>query len=121
MKRILLIDDDDDFRESLKEVLENRGFAVTAATDGDDGGRHLESQGYDLVISDVLMPEKDGIELMLLVRSKWPDTRVLMISGGGRLGAQDCLSMCEQLGADGTLRKPFSADDITAMIDELLG
>ena len=121
MKQILLIDDDDDFRESLKEVLETHRFAVTEGTNGDEGRRHLESQSYDLVISDVLMPEKDGIELMLLVRSKWPDTRVLMISGGGRLGAQDCLSMCEQLGADGTLRKPFSADDITAMIDELLG
>ncbi|MCH7490844.1 MAG: response regulator [Gemmatimonadetes bacterium] len=121
MKQILLVDDDEDFRESLKEVLENRGFAVTAATDGNEGRSRLESQGYDLVISDVLMPENDGIELLVLVRSKWPGTRFLSISAGGRLGAQDCLAMCDRLGADGTLEKPFTAEEITAMIDKLLG
>ena len=121
MTQILLVDDDEDFRESLKEVLENRGFAVTGATDGNEGRRHLESQGYDLVISDVLMPENDGVELLVLVRSKWPGTRFLAISAGGRLGPEECLEMCDRLGADGTLEKPFSAQEITAMIGKLLG
>lgn len=121
MAKILLIDDDDDVRRTLVRMLQMAGHEVHEATDGDSGLALFEELKPDLVITDILMPEKEGIETIMILKREHPDVKILAISGGGRSGAMDFLEMARSLGADQVLQKPFRRADLLDLVAKLLG
>jgi CheY-like chemotaxis protein len=102
MTTVLLADDNDDIRELLQEFLEGAGYAVIAAADGQEAIDHLAASGIDLIIADINMPRRTGLEVLRTVREQLPEVPVIMLSGQGsgdaagdeayRLGARLCLS-----------------------------
>lgn len=107
MTTVLVIDDDDDVRSVLQDVLTRNGYDVTGAADGNQGLEQLRRKTYDIVITDILMPEKEGIETIIELRKNWPKTRILAISGGGVGSAGTYLTLAEKLGAHMALTKPI--------------
>jgi DNA-binding response OmpR family regulator len=113
---VLVIDDDDAVRASVAFLLETAGFAVVAAADGREGlCRHDEVQP-DLVITDIMMPHIEGIEVILRLREVRETIPILAISGGWHRGGASLLEMVAKLGATETLAKPFTAEDLLAAI-----
>jgi CheY-like chemotaxis protein len=110
--RILVIDDDAAVRETLRLVLESAGHSVTCAEDGERGLEAFETVRPDLVITDILMPEREGIETSLELRRREPGQPIIAISGGGRAGGADFLAMARRMGADAVLPKPFEPDEL---------
>lgn len=119
MARILVIDDDPLVRKAIKAVLDRVGHAVVLAPDGRVGVAEYGRSGFDLVITDILMPEQEGMETIRALRNANPSVKILAISGGGRIGIQDFLVVAERLGASATLKKPFDPDDLAARVATL--
>jgi len=119
MKRILLIDDDQLFREMLKDILESLGHEVTEAREGSEGLNLLRNLNPDLVMTDLIMPGKEGIETIMELRRAKPDLRIIAMSGGGRGMANSYLKIAQQMGAKRVLAKPFSIDELKEVIDEI--
>ena len=120
MARILVIDDDDAVRLTIRRVLERAGHAVEMAVNGLDGLRLFKKAPHDLVITDLYMPEKEGIETILELRQDFPDLKVIAISGGGAHGQQGYLQAAGLLGANRTLSKPFQLDALLTAVREVL-
>lgn len=120
MARLLIIDDNPEFRAILRTHLETRGHNITLASDGDQGLTVLEGGDIDVVLTDILMPQRDGVEVLRTVKKRWPDLPVIAISGGGWIGAQELLGMAERLGADQVLTKPVRRDDLLKAVDTAL-
>jgi DNA-binding response OmpR family regulator len=120
MARILLVDDEASVRELMAIVLEAEGYSVTKAGDGNSALAALERESFDLVITDLVMPGKEGIETIMDIRQRWPQLKVIAMSGGGRGSANDYLDMAAQLGARRTLEKPFGSEDLVALVAEVL-
>jgi len=120
MTRILVIDDDALVRESIRLALQNANHAVLEASDGHKALEVLRGQSVDLVISDIMMPELDGIELILALRERHPNLRLIAISGGGRQGNIDYLPMAQKLGATLILPKPFTPKQLLGAITTAL-
>ena len=116
--RILVIDDDAVFREMLVQMLRQEGYEVSEAADGSEGLRLQFENPFDLIISDIIMPEKEGIEMIIEIRKKFTDARFIVVSGGGWYGTEIDFDMARKLGA-ATLEKPFSRDDITTVIRDV--
>lgn len=112
---ILVVDDDADVRESLCRVLQVAGYHVHEAANGNSAINVTESHPIDLIITDIMMPVKEGIETISDVRRSHPKMKVIAISG-----RQKYLQWAEKLGADRTLGKPFNTDDLLSAIDSLL-
>jgi len=121
MKKILVIEDDTEVREYLENVLGRAGYAVVSAANGKDGVTRFNDQPVDLVITDIIMPEKDGIETIIDLRRGRSELKVIAISGGGRAEPENYLHSARLLGADRTLRKPFTNEDILGAVRELIG
>lgn len=119
MKNILIIDDEEMIREGLKAALEIEGYNVTTADNGMEISVITESFQPHLIITDIIMPEMDGIEVIIQIRKKLPDTRIIAISGGGRISADNHLKIAEKLGADAVLTKPFSTNELKNTINSL--
>jgi len=120
MATLLVVDDDPVLRALATEHLESVGHTVCVALDGVEAIAVLETLAVDLVVLDMMMPNKDGIETVLDIRRRFPDTRVLAISGGGALGAKSLLHIAETLGADGSLAKPLRRAAFLDKVEELL-
>jgi CheY-like chemotaxis protein len=120
MANILLIDDNPELRDILRKHLETHGHRVTAARNGDEGLALLAGSGFDIVLTDILMPQRDGVEVLREAKRRWPDLPVIAISGGGWIGATELLGMAERLGADKVLQKPVRRDDLIAAVDAAL-
>jgi CheY-like chemotaxis protein len=118
--RVLVIDDDELVREALRAVLESGGYEVLSAADGDEGIRVFEAEHTAIIITDIVMPNREGIETIGELRRIAPDAKIVAISGGGQRGSTDYLRAAELLGADRTLRKPFTSEEILAVTKELL-
>lgn len=121
MARILIIDDEEIVRFSLREMLEMEGHQVDEAANGFSGIARLRDTEYDLVLSDMIMPEKAGPQTIQEIRDIRPGIKIIAMSGGDRLGGQDLLKQSRKLGADDVLPKPFSQNALLNMIDRLLG
>lgn len=121
MPRVLLVDDDELVRATLRNLLRQLGHEVTTADNGRDALYRCGKDQFDVVITDILMPEMEGIETILTLKKLSPDVKIIAMSGGGRAGNFEFLKMAERLGADATLRKPFSAEDLTAAVQRVLG
>ena len=117
---ILVIDDDDQFRGMLRQTLEHAGYEVTDAPNGKEGIRVFRENPADLVITDIIMPEKEGIETIKELRRDFPDVKIIAISGGGRIGPVSYLKMAKGLGAQCTLTKPIEREELLKTVMELI-
>ncbi|MCI5162678.1 MAG: response regulator [Candidatus Electrothrix sp. AX5] len=120
MRNILIIDDDEQMRNLLCRAMEYAGFEVEAAADGRKGLRLFEENSYDLVITDLIMPEQEGMETITFLRKNHPDVKIIAISGGGRIGPETYLPAALELGANSAFAKPFPIDELINTVKELL-
>ncbi len=121
MAHILIIEDDEVVRKLLRRILELDGHEVTVAENGKIGVELFRSHGSDLVISDIIMPEMDGVETILNIRSDCPNAKIIAISGGGpKVGASTCLTLSKLVGAVTTLQKPVRRYEIITAVNNLL-
>jgi CheY-like chemotaxis protein len=118
---ILVIDDDALSRTTILAILEDEGYSVTCAVDGRHGLAAFRKSRPDLVITEIIMPEKEGLETIIAIRAEWPEGAIIAISGGGRRKNTDFLKMAKKLGADATLEKPFEPQDLIAKVKRCLG
>lgn len=118
--RILVIDDESDVRETLCENLLECGFDVTWAADGEDAERQMEGGILpDVVITDIIMPVRDGLEIIIEIRQKYPLIKVIAISGGGRRKTTNLLVLAKKIGADAILEKPIDLDELENTVRKL--
>ena len=120
MASILVIEDDEMVRELLQEILTRAGYDVTEASDGEVGIRLYRKKQPDVVITDLIMPNKEGIETIMELRRDFPDVKIIAIAGGGHASPTRYLKMAEQLGAQRTLAKPFLPKQILDAVQEPL-
>lgn len=120
MARILIIDDEDQFRHMLRQMLERAGYEVSEATDGEKGLKFFRQESADLVITDIFMPEKEGIETIFELKRDFPNVKIIAISGGGRLGGLQYLRAAENAGADQSLVKPFEREELLQAVQDVL-
>ncbi|MFO0983630.1 MAG: response regulator [Planctomycetota bacterium] len=120
MARILIIEDDAQLRAMLRQMLESAGHEVSDAQDGRTGVAQWASSPADLIITDILMPDKDGLEAIMEVRRTTPHAKIIAITGGGNVGRVNLLHIANQLGAQRTLLKPFDRRELLSTVRELL-
>lgn len=120
MADILVIDDNPEFRDILRQHLEGNGHRVSLAENGERGLDLLEKGRFDIVLTDILMPQRDGVEVLRETKRRWPGLPVIAISGGGWIAATELLGMAERLGADQVLQKPVRRDDLINAVNEAL-
>lgn len=120
MPSILLIDDDPEMRSMIRRTLERSDYRVLEAEDGRAGLDLLAANAVDLVITDIIMPEMEGIELILRLRRDYPQLRIVAMSGGGRFAPEDYLQVAKVSGAARILAKPFTIDQLLTTLRELL-
>jgi DNA-binding response OmpR family regulator len=120
MARILLVDDDESFRHMLHEMLERAGHEVHDAPDGKFALEIDLKEPSELIVLDLVMPEKEGLETILELRKRHAGVKIIAISGGGRMNPNVNLAVAKQFGARRTLTKPFSRSEILLAIDQVL-
>jgi two-component system, chemotaxis family, chemotaxis protein CheY len=120
MAKILIIDDDKMVRDSLRMVLTAAGHQIVVANDGKQGVKAFTEIKPDLVITDILMPEKEGVETIGDIRKLNPKMPIIAMSGGGRVGNMSFLAIAKQFGASRTFTKPFDLDEVLDAVTELL-
>jgi len=121
MARILIIDDDNQFRAMLRIMLENTGYKdIEEAENGYIGMKLIRKSSFDLVITDIIMPDKEGIETIIELKKDFPAIKIIAISGGGKIGPDGYLVMAGHLGAHRTMEKPFQQSELLEAVRELL-
>lgn len=110
--KVCVIEDDPLMLSHLEGMLTTAGHDVVTALDVNTGLTRAETQGSDVAVVDILMPDRDGLTFIMEVRRTMPELRIVAISGGGRLAAGSLLKMAAGLGADATLVKPFSSSEL---------
>ena len=119
MAKILLIDDNNELRELLAMLLTAAGHVVTTASDGAKGVKRFRADPADVVVTDIVMPNQEGIETIIKLRAEFPKLGIIVMSGGA-IHSATWLAMASKLGASRTLAKPFTIPQLTAAIDEVL-
>ena len=119
--RILVIDDDEQMRVLLQQAMQWAGFEVVAAENGRQGQQLFEEHPADLIITDLIMPEQEGLETIRILKQGYPTVKIIAISGGGRIGPEAYLPAAMELGADRIFTKPFDVKELIAAVRELLG
>ena len=120
MARVLVVDDESSVRRLLRIVLERNGHDVDEAIDGNAAMKRIRTDPPDLIITDLIMPEKEGIETIMELRRDFPNLKIIAISGGGVIGALDYLKMATIVGAHRTFEKPFQMGELLQAVRELL-
>ena len=120
MKMILIIDDEENICTLLGKMFKREGFDVLTAGDGKKGIMLFKENRVDLVITDIIMPEKEGLETILELKKLSPETPIIAMSGGGRLDSVDYLKIAKQMGAKYTFNKPFEKDNLLLAVHEAL-
>jgi DNA-binding response OmpR family regulator len=118
--RIVVIDDEEALRRMLRLALERAGYEVVEARDGNEGLRLCHLAPPDLLITDLLMPDKEGLETIMDLRRDFPQVKIIAVSGGGHSGGLNFLAIARRLGAQRTLAKPFQLPELLATVKELL-
>jgi len=123
MARILVIDDEEDLRVLVRQALESDGHEVIPATNGAEGLALQRKRPADLVITDIFMPEADGIETIHEIKKDFPRVKVIAMSGGGRASSmlQSVLTTASALGIDAFLRKPFDFSTLLQSVRQVMG
>ena len=119
MARILLVDDNEEFKRLLLGILLTESHDVTCAGDGNEAIREVRSAPFDLVITDLVMPNKEGLETIREIRAKNPSIKIIAMTGGSKYSASS-LSMADAFGASKTLIKPFSCDAFKSAVSTTL-
>jgi DNA-binding response OmpR family regulator len=120
MSRILIVDDDPHVRQMLERVLRKADHDVETAENGKVALQVHGERPADLIVTDIIMPEKEGLETITELRKSFPAVKIIAISGGGRIGPAQYLKMAEILGADRTFSKPFNPSELIAAVEDLL-
>src|SRR6185437_10062105 len=107
-------------RNTVMRILESAGYGVVTANDGLQGVVAFRREAFDLVISDIMMPEQEGIGTIRQILTEKPGTKIIAISGGGRIGNTDFLQIARKMGASDALPKPFDPDDLLNRITNCL-
>lgn len=120
MPRILVIDDNAMMREALRDMLNAAGYDTIDAEDGRTAPQIHARTPVDLIITDLFMPETDGLEIIHLFRRNYPEVKIIAISGGGSRGLVELLSVAQKMGASRVFMKPFDWDTLLSAVQELL-
>jgi len=118
MKTILVVDDEEDVRSIACAYLSEAGYDTVEAANGDEAISAMENAPSDLVLTDLVMPEKEGAETVMELRKKWPSVGIVAMSGV--VGAEFYLRAASVLGANGTLMKPFTREELVEMVESVL-
>jgi len=118
-KRVLIVDDDADMRLSLKLALEMAGYAIEVAADGREALVIQKQRPADILITDIFMPESDGFEVIDAVRRAFPQTRIIVVSGGARLAKREYLLDAALMDVDAVLPKPFDVETLLRTLDTI--
>ena len=121
MAHVLVIEDDELLRSTLKTMLESSGHVVTLAVDGQDGVQKFEREPFDLVLCDVFMPQKEGLETIREIRQLSAGVPIISMTGSGGGADPDFLRMARNFGATQTIAKPFKRGDLLALVRQCLG
>ena len=118
----MLVDDEDQIVRMVQETLKGLGYHVTPRTSSVEALEAFRAQPdrFDLVITDIIMPEKEGIETIIELRRDFPDVKIIAISGGGQIAPEACLLFAKKLGAQRTFTKPVPRQDMINAVKELL-
>ena len=119
--QVLVIDDDVAVRQTIALLLEDAGIDVIQASDGKEGLSAFQRSHPDLIVTDIIMPEKEGIETIIEIRKLNQKLPIIAISGGGRIGNTDFLEIASRLGASVTLPKPFDPETLVGLVRKLGG
>lgn len=119
-KRILVTDDDERFRQVTSDILHYEGYEVATACDGDELIRAYRERAADLVLCDLFMPGKDGLEIIGELLKSFPQARIIAVSGGGYNGVLNVLEMARHLGAKDVLAKPFGRAKLLEVVKRVL-
>ena len=120
MARILIIDDEAMIRDLLVQILEREGYETITASDGKDGIKIHRENPADLIITDLIMPEKDGLEAIMELRRDFQDVKIIAMSGGGKIDPETYLQIAKTMGAIKTLTKPFDLRELLKTVQEIL-
>ena len=118
--KVLIIDDDPEIGRMIQETLSTVGYEVFVASGGQEGLDLARRQMLDLIICDILMPGKDGLETIMDLRRAHPSAMIMAISGGGAYHMTSALGWAERVGAQASMRKPFTPEELVAKVRELL-
>jgi DNA-binding response OmpR family regulator len=121
MAGILIVEDDRDLREMLRTSLVRRKYTVLEASNGKDAISRFKPAVVDLVITDIIMPDEDGLKVIMQLKELKPGLKIIAISGGGKAGPGNYLNLARALGADEIFPKPFSLTNLLSRIDVILG
>jgi CheY-like chemotaxis protein len=119
-KRILVVDDDADMRLTLKLALELEGYEVEVAANGREALEQQRRQPADVLVTDIFMPDADGFEAIDAFRHQFPQTKIVVVSGGAQFTKRDYLPDAELIGVDATLQKPFEVDTLLALLQRMV-
>ncbi len=118
MPSVLIVDDDDQMRRLLRASMEQAGYEVSEGRSGREGLLRYRTAPVDLVVMDILMPDKDGLEAIIELRREFPDAKVIAMTGGNvKMNIPDFLDVAKLLGAKRTLQKPFSMTEFVAVVN----
>lgn len=120
MTRILIVDDNDDIRSMLELILRREGFDVACARDGEQALALFAERSADIVITDLFMPERDGVETIVALRERYPGTKIIAMSGWQSQRGPDYLAVAREIGAAGTLRKPFEPRELLRLVRRVM-
>jgi len=120
MPGILIVEDDVELREMLNVSLVRRNFSVFEASNGKEAILHFKPSITDVVVTDIIMPEEDGLKVIMKLRELKPSIKIIAISGGGKAGPGSYLNLAKALGANAIFSKPFPINDLITKIEELL-
>jgi len=120
MAGVLIVEDDKELREMISMSLTRRKYTVLEAVNGKEAIMHFKPSITDLVVTDLIMPEEDGLKVIMKLKELKPALKVIAISGGGKAGPGSYLNLAKALGADAIYSKPFSINDLISKIEDLL-
>lgn len=120
MPHIHIVDDEALIRELFRRILETEGYEVTDSADGNAALALCRRQPPDLIITDLIMPDKEGIETIIELKRDFPHMKIIAISGGGRITAKEYLELAETFGANMTLSKPISRDELLTAVGTVI-
>jgi len=120
MANVLLVEDEALIVAVLSSAITRQGHTCVTASNGKEGLKRFSEDSFDLVITDIVMPEKEGLEIIVTMRRTMPDVKIIAMSGGGRTGTAEYLHAAETLGAMATLKKPIRLADFVSVLDRCL-
>lgn len=119
MIRVLVVDDDEAFRQTVCDLLLDGDFEILSAGSGAQSFAVLRNQSVDIVLTDIVMPDEDGLEIVRKIKKMNPAPKIVAMSGGGRIAAMDYLEIARLMGASATIKKPFKQQELVDLLQQV--